>query len=311
MAWSIAGKTVVITGATNGIGEAAAIALAKLGAHLILVGRDASRGAASLAKVRAAGDTQTGSAGLRAGGPSSGSPGPKLFLADLSSLAGVRALANQLKQLPRIDVLVNNAGAVFETRQVTVDGFERTFALNHLAYFLLTSLLSDKIVASAPARIIVVSSEAHRGGKLDFSDLQGERSFSGFRSYGTSKLCNLLFTRELARRLAGTGVTVNAMHPGTVATGFGRNNKGVIGVGIKLLSPFFRTPEKGAATIVYLAADPALEGVSGEYFFDLKRKTPTAAAQSDADAAKLWTVSEELTRVPAVQVPATPATPAL
>jgi retinol dehydrogenase-12 len=245
-------------------------------------------------------------------GPSSGSPGPKLFLADLSSLAGVRALANQLKQLPRIDVLVNNAGAVFETRQVTVDGFERTFALNHLAYFLLTSLLSDKIVASAPARIIVVSSEAHRGGKLDFSDLQGERSFSGFRSYGTSKLCNLLFTRELARRLAGTGVTVNAMHPGTVATGFGRNNKGVIGVGDQAAVPLLSHPREGGRDHCLPGCRPALEGVSGEYFSpDLKRKTPTAAAQSDADAAKLWTVSEELTRVPAVQVPATPATPAL
>ncbi len=203
-----------------------------------------------------------------------------------------------MKQLPRIDVLVNNAGAVFSTRQVTVDGFELTFALNHLAYFLLTSLLRDKIVASAPARIIVVSSEAHRGGRLDFSDLQGEHSFSGFRAYGTSKLSNLLFTRELARRLAGTGVTANVMHPGTVATGFGRNNRGFIGAMIKLLAPFFRTPEKGAETIVYLAADPALEGISGGYFYDLKPKTPTAAAQNDADAAKLWTVSEELTRSP-------------
>jgi len=283
MAWSIAGKTVVITGATSGVGEAAAIALAKLGAHLVLVGRDAGRGAASLAKIKAAGDANA-----------------QLLLADLSSLAEVRKLAEQLRQLPRLDVLVNNAGAVFTTRQTTVDGFERTFALNHLAYFLLTELLRDKLVASAPARIINVASEAHRSGKLDTGDLPGElkspRAYSGLRAYATSKLCNLLFTRELARRLAGTGVTANAMHPGTVATGFGRNNRGAIGIGIRLLSPFFRTPEQGAETIVYLAVDPALEGVTGQYFADLKPKTPANRALSDADASKLWKVSEELTR---------------
>ena len=288
MAWSIAGKTVVITGATSGVGEAAAIALAKLGAHLVLVGRDAGRGAASLAKVKAA-----SSAGVPAGEP-------QLLLADLSSLAEVRKLAEQLRQLPRLDVLVNNAGAVFSTRQTTVDGFERTFALNHLAYFLLTELLRDKLVASAPARIINVASEAHRSGKLDTGDLPGElkspRAYSGLRAYATSKLCNLLFTRELARRLAGTGVTANAMHPGTVATGFGRNNRGAIGIGIRLLSPFFRTPEQGAETIVYLAVDPALEGVTGQYFANLKPKTPANRALSDADASKLWKVSEELTR---------------
>jgi retinol dehydrogenase-12 len=291
MAWSIAGKTVVITGATRGIGEAAAIALARLGAHLILVGRDAARGEASLAKVRAAGDASA-----------------QLLLADLSSLAEVRRLAAELQPLPRIDVLVNNAGAVFTARQITVDGFERTFALNHLSYFLLTELLRVKLVASAPARIINVASEAHRGGKLDVGYLRGdppgERGYSGLRAYATSKLCNLLFTRELARRLAGTGVTANVMHPGTVATGFGRNNRGVIGFALGLMAPFLRTPEKGAETIVYLAVDPALEGISGEYFFDLKPKTPTRAALSDADASKLWALSEALTGSPAQSPPA-------
>jgi NAD(P)-dependent dehydrogenase (short-subunit alcohol dehydrogenase family) len=277
MPWSISGKTVVITGATNGIGEAAAIALAKQGAHLVLVGRDPTRGADTLAKVKAAGD-----------------PNAQLLLADLSSQAEIRKLAGQLQALPRIDVLVNNAGAVFTTRQVTVDGLERTFALNHLAYFLLTELLLDKIKGSAPARIVNVASEAHRSGKLDFDDLQLEKKFSTFAAYGTSKLANILFTRELARRLAGSGVTANVLHPGTVATGFGRNNPGLFGLAIRLLRPFFRTPEKGAETIVYLAADPALDGVTGEYFADRRPKTPTKRAQSDADAAKLWTVSEKL-----------------
>ncbi len=285
MAWSIAGKTVVITGATRGVGEAAAIALAKLGAHLVLVGRDAERGEASLAKVKAAGD-----------------PRATLLLADLSSLAEVRRLAEQLRQLPRIDVLVNNAGAVFSSRQITVDGFERTFALNHLAYFLLTELLRDKLVASAPARVINVASEAHRSGKLDDgyleADIKGQRAYSGLRAYASSKLCNLLFTRELARRLAGTGVTANAVHPGTVATGFGRNNRGALGIAIRLMSPFFRTPEQGAETIVSLAADPALEGVSGAYYADLKPKAPANRALSDADASKLWAVSEALTVLP-------------
>jgi retinol dehydrogenase-12 len=279
MAWSIVGKTVVITGATNGVGEAAAIALAKLGAHLVLVGRDAGRGAASLAKVKAAGDANV-----------------QLLLADLSSLGEVRKLAEQLRQLPRLDVLVNNAGAVFSQHQTTVDGFERTFALNHLAYFLLTVLLRDKLVASAPARVINVASEAHRSGRVDTGDLLGGRTYSGMRAYANSKLCNILFTRELARRLAGTGVTANAVHPGTVATGFGRNNRGPLGIVIRLASPFFRTPEQGAKTIVYLAVDPALEGVTGQYFADLKPKTPASRALSDADAAKLWTVSEELVR---------------
>ncbi len=278
MNWSIAGKQVVVTGATSGIGEATAIGLARAGAHVALVGRDAQRGAASLAKVQAAGD---GSASL--------------FLADLSSLAEVRRLAGELAAaLPRVDVLINNAGAVFMKREVTVDGLERTFALNHLSYFLLTELLLPKLQASAPARIINVSSEAHRQGGLDFDDLQRERSYSGFGAYGASKLANLLFTRELARRLQGQSITVNAMHPGVVATGFGLNTPGVFRVLISLARPFFRTPEKAALTALYLAGDPALDGVTGLYFADSKRKTPTKAAQSDADAARLWEVSEAL-----------------
>lgn len=280
MAWSIAGKTVVVTGATSGIGEAAAIGLARLGAHLVLVGRDPVRGAASLAKVKAAGDAQA-----------------QLFLADLSSQAEVRRLAAELDAaLPRIDVLLNNAGAVFTERVLTADGLEQTFALNHLAYFLLTQLLLGKLTASAPARIINVSSEAHRIGKLDFSDLQAEKKYGAFSVYGASKLANLLFTRELAKRLAGTGVTVNAMHPGTVATGFGRNNQGFVGFLVKLAAPFLRTPEKAARTALLLASDPGLEAVSGEYYMDSKPRRPTVRAHSDADAAQLWTASEQLTQ---------------
>jgi NAD(P)-dependent dehydrogenase (short-subunit alcohol dehydrogenase family) len=277
MAWSIAGKTVVVTGATNGIGEAAAIALAKAGAHVALVGRSKERGEASLAKVKAAGDSNA-----------------RLFLADLSSLADVRRLGAELNALPRIDVLLNNAGAVFTDRGVTVDGFERTFALNHLAYFLLTKLLLDKLKAASQARVINVSSEAHRQGKINFDDLQSEKSYGTFSVYGTSKLENILFTRELAKRLAGTGVTVYAMHPGVVATGFGRNNSGFFSFLIKLAAPFMRTPEKAARTAVFLASDPGVEAENGKYFKDSRLTTPTARAQNDADAAKLWEVSEQL-----------------
>lgn len=279
MAWSLAGKTAVVTGATSGIGEAAAIAFAKAGAKLVIVGRDQTRGAATLAKVQAAGDASA-----------------TLLLADLSSMAEVRRLAGELGALPRIDVLLNNAGAIFNDRQVTVDGFERTFALNHLAYFLLTTLLLDKLKASAPARIINVSSEAHRTGKLRFDDLQSERKYGGLAAYSMSKLANVLFTRELARRLSGTGVTANAMHPGVVATGFGRNNAGLFGFLVKLAAPFLLTPEKAARTASFLAGDPSLDAVSGDYFASSKPKTPTAAARDDAAAAKLWTISEDLVR---------------
>ena len=278
MTWSIAGKTVVVTGTTNGIGEAAAIGFAKAGAHVVIVGRDQTRGETSLAKVKAAGD-----------------PNAQLFLADLSSLAEVRRVGAELNAaLPRIDVLLNNAGAVFTTRGVTVDGFERTFALNHLGYFLLTKLLLDKIKASGQARIINVSSEAHRMAKVKFDDLQSTKSYSTFPVYGASKLENILFTRELAKRLAGTGVTTYAMHPGAVASGFGKNNAGFFSFLVKVGAPFMRTPEKAARTALFLASDPGVESLNGKYFANSKLRKPSARAENDADAAKLWDVSEQL-----------------
>src|SRR5262249_29237621 len=209
------GKLCVITGATSGIGLVAAERLAAQGAQLVLVGRDPARGGAAIARIRRRAP--------RAGG--------RVHYADLSRLDALRTLAAGLNALSRIDVLINNAGAMFWRREVTADGLERTFALNHLAYFVLTALLRDKLAASSPARIVNVASDAHRGARLDFGDLQSARNYSGIRAYSRSKLCNILFTRELARRLAGTGVTANCLHPGFVNSRFADNNPHIIGIG--------------------------------------------------------------------------------
>lgn len=273
------GKTVVITGATNGIGRAAAIALGGMGARLILVCRDRPRGQAVVSEIEALGAKAD------------------LVLADLAEFAPVRAAAAQVLRLcPRIDVLVNNAGAIFQERSVTADGFERTFALNHLSYFLLTRLLLDRIKGSAPARIVNVASRAHwRAKAVDLDDLTGERDYSSWRRYGESKLANILFTRELSRRLAGTGVTANCLHPGVVATGFGRNSKGLINLMVRMAAPFLVTPEKGAETIVYLASSTEAAGVSGKYFVRCAPARTTAAAQDDDAARRLWELSERVT----------------
>lgn len=275
----MAGKTVVITGASNGIGRSAAVELARRGARLVLVCRDEGRGRAAVSQIE--------SLGGRA----------DLVLADLAEFAPVKAAAREVLRLcPRIDVLVNNAGAIFEKRSVTADGFERTFALNHLSYFLLTRLLLDRIKESAPARIVNVASRAHwRAKGVDLEDLAGERSYSAWRRYGESKLANILFTRELARRLSGTGVTANSLHPGVVATGFGRNSKGLLNLMVRLAAPFLTTPEKGAETIVYLASSPEVAGVTGEYFARCAPAASTAAAKDDAAALRLWELSETLT----------------
>ena len=208
----------------------------------------------------------------------------------------VRRLADEFKsKYPHLHVLLNNAGGTFTTRQLSVDGIEMTFALNHLAYFLLTNLLLDTIKASAPARIINVSSDAHSGGKIDFDNLQGERSYSGFGPYGNSKLANILFTTELARRLEGTGVTVNALHPGLVNTGFGKNNPGflmkIMGAVIPLIA---RSPEKGARTSIYLASSPEVQSITGKYFVDCKVTQPAPQAADRTVARKLWDVSAEM-----------------
>ncbi len=278
------GKVCLITGATRGIGLEAAKALARLGATVVLVGRDATRTQDALAEVRAF------------------APDAKLdsLLADFTSLQSVRKLAEDFKaRYPRLDVLLNNAGLILDRREVTQDGFEATLGINHLAPFLLTHLLRDVLVASGPARVITVSSEAHRAAKLDFDDLQATRGYFGFRVYGTSKLANILFTKALARRFAGTRVTANCLHPGAVATGFGHNAKGLFRHLVKLAGPFLLTAEKGARTSVYLASSPEVEGVTGEYFIRSRKAKPSRDARDEALAERLWQVSAELTGVPA------------
>jgi NAD(P)-dependent dehydrogenase (short-subunit alcohol dehydrogenase family) len=208
-------------------------------------------------------------------------------------MAEVRRVAAEIAAATaRIDVLLNNAGAIFSDRRETGEGLERTFALNHMGYFLLTTLLLPALRAAAPSRVVVVASEAHRGAALDFDDLQTRR-WGGWLAYRRSKLANILFTRELARRLVGTGVEAYAFHPGFVASGFNRNNGVLMGVGMALVSPFARNTAKGAETLVWLADSPEADGQSGGYFYDRRRVTPTAAAQDDAAARRLWEISEQ------------------
>jgi NAD(P)-dependent dehydrogenase (short-subunit alcohol dehydrogenase family) len=278
------GKVCVITGATSGIGLVAAERLAAQGARLVLVGRDPARGEAALAHIRAR------------------VPGAQLAIryADLSRLAEMERLAAEIVAAePRIDVVINNAGAMFSQRSVTEDGLERTFALNHMAYFVLSNRLRERLQAAAPARIVSVASDAHRGNTLDFTDLQSQRNYRGFTVYGRSKLANILFTRELARRLAGSGVTANCLHPGFVATRFGDNNGGLMRLGIGVAKNFFAiSPEKGAETIVHLASSAEVAGATGGYFARSRPATPTAAAQDDAAAKRLWEESARLARMP-------------
>jgi NAD(P)-dependent dehydrogenase (short-subunit alcohol dehydrogenase family) len=273
------GKVCVITGATSGIGLITAERLAAMGARLVLVGRDPARGEAAVARIRGRAPRTEVS----------------IHYADLSRLDALRTLASGLNSLSRIDVLINNAGAMFWRRQVTADGLERTFALNHMAYFVLTALLRDKLVASSPARIVNVASEAHRGARLDFGDLQSKRNYSGMRAYSRSKLCNILFTRELARRLSGTGVTANCLHPGFVHSRFGDNNPRLVGFGTRIVKQLFAiSPERGAETSVYLTSAPEVEGKSGGYYDQCAPKVPSPEAQDDAAARRLW---EESARI--------------
>ena len=273
------GKICLITGGTNGIGKSTAQALAGLGATVVITGRNAAKTAGVVAEIRAA----------------SGNQNVDSLLADLSSQQDVRRLAAEFKQkYGSLHVLVNNAGAAFMQRQLSVDGIEMTFALNHLAYFLLTSLLLDTLKASAPARIINVSSGAHTSGKIEFDNLQGERTY-GFGTYPNAKLATILYTVELARRLEGTGVTVNALHPGLTATGFGKNNGRVMSALVSLFAPLvMRSPAKGAGTSIYLASSPDVEDITGKYFYD-SQITPAAPHATDNGVArKLWDVSTEM-----------------
>jgi NAD(P)-dependent dehydrogenase (short-subunit alcohol dehydrogenase family) len=273
------GKIIVATGATSGIGEAAVLELAGMGARIVIVARDEARAQATMLKLEAK------APGL----------GHRIHLADLSSMAETRkAGAAIAASEPRIDVLINNAGALFSERRATPEGLELTFALNHMAYFVLTEALREKLVASAPARVVSTSSTAHQGANLDFDDLQSAHGYGGLKVYGRSKLANILFTRELARRLAGTGVTANCLHPGVVATRFGSSSGGFAGLVIPVLRPFFLKPEKGADTIVYLASSPEVANTTGAYFVKRKSAEPSSAARDDAAARKLWEASEAL-----------------
>ena len=273
------GKTVVITGATSGIGEVAAIRLARQGARLLLVARDPRRAERVLARLKSV-------APAAAHG---------VYQADLSRLSEMkRAGAEIAKAEPRIDVLINNAGAFFTARRLTEDGLERTFALNHMAYFVLTCTLIDRLKAAAPSRVVSTASDAHRGARLDFADLQGEKGYDGYKAYGRSKLCNILFTRELARRLAGTGVTANCLHPGFVATRFGDQAGGVMSLVIRAAKLFAISPQKGADTIVHLASSPEAAGSSGGYFYKCQSATPTTEARDDVAAARLWAESARI-----------------
>ncbi|MEJ0051323.1 MAG: SDR family oxidoreductase [Methylovirgula sp.] len=276
------GKTVVITGATSGIGEVAALELAGKGARIVFIARDRNRGEATLAKLDA---------------KAPGLP-HKVHYADLSLVAEMKRVAAEIAASePRIDVLINNAGAAFAQRQVTAEGFELTFALNHLSYFVITAGLRERLLGSTPARIVSTSSTAHSGMKIDLGDLQTKNGYSSLKAYGRSKLENILFTRELARRLRGTGLTANCLHPGVVATRFGHESGGIIQPVIKALQLFAISPEKGAETIVYLASSPDVANVTGEYFVKNKIAKTSAAAQDMGVAAALWAETVELTGV--------------
>ena len=280
------GKTVLITGATSGIGEVAARELAAQGARVVLIGRSPGKCEATAAMIRQA----------------TGNPSVDYLVADLSSQAAVRQLAADIQaRYPRIDVLVNNAGAMIAPRRESVDGIEMTWALNHLGYFLLTDLLLDTLKASAPSRIVSVASEAHRMvGGIDFDDVEGEKSYRPLKAYSQSKLANILFTRELSRRLEGSGVTANCLHPGFVATNF-TTGRGltfrIFQLGAKL---FAITPEDGAKTTIYLASSPEVEGATGGYYAKSKPSRPTKAAQDDEAARRLWTLTEGMVGVVAV-----------
>ncbi len=283
---TMAGKTVLVTGATAGIGEVAAIELVREGASVILVGRNSEKLDATVKKIKK--DT--------------GRDAADALLADLSSQAEVRRLAEQVRlRHPRIDVLVNNAGALFAQRAETVDGIERTFALNHLAYFLLTNLLLDNLKAAGHARVVNVASEAHRiaAGGMNFDDPQFKKGYAGMRAYGQSKLANILFSNELARRLEGTGVASNALHPGIVSTNFTAGNGATGWLFRRLYSVIGISSESGAKTTIHLAAAPEVEGITGRYFAKCKPAKPTKPAQDPAAARRLWEVSEQMTGVAA------------
>jgi len=293
-------KVVVITGATSGIGQVASESLARMGARIVQVARDRGRGEAAWKRLRECAP----------------SVAHTLHYADLARLSEMKRVAQEIAACePRVDVLINNAGAMFGSRQVTEDGLESTFALNHMAYFVLTHGLRERLLttsasaASAPSRVVSTASDAHQGARLDFDDLQSVRAYRGgffewlryggpgFKVYGRSKLANILFTRELARRLAGTGVTANCLHPGFVATRFGDQSGGLISFGIRIAKRFALSPQQGAETLVYLASSPEVASVTGKYFCQRRPVTPTREAQDDATAERLWVETARLAAI--------------
>jgi NAD(P)-dependent dehydrogenase (short-subunit alcohol dehydrogenase family) len=275
------GKVALITGGTSGIGRATAVALAAMGAEVVVTGRNEERGRAALAEIR----------------HESGSERVSLMLADLAVQAEVRGLADGFRERhDRLDVLINNAGLIRSRRTETPDGIELTLAVNHLAPFLLTNLLLDLLEKSAPSRVITVSSEARRAAEIDFDDLQSERRYRAFPVYGMTKKANILFTYELAERLRGTGVVANCVHPGGVNTGFGSDNRSPGVLLFRAFKPFMRTPEQGADTVIYLATSPEAGEMTGEYLTDRKEVSP-AEPRDEAAQKRLWEVSERLTNL--------------
>lgn len=279
-------KVVMVTGATNGIGEVTALELARKGAHVVVVSRSAEKLERTVQRIT----------------DETGNPHVAALQADLSLMAQVRQAAEQFhERYDRLDVLVNNAGAYFNNRQMTAEGYEMTFALNHLNYFLLTNLLLETIQRTAQqtgdARIINVSSGAHEGGRIDFDNLQKDKGFSGFGAYAESKLMNVMFTYALARRLHGTNVTVNAVHPGFVNTGFGMNNGGILRAVVSAIQLFGRSPEKGAETSIYLASSPQVQGITGKYWVDSQQKRSSARSHNETTQERLWAISEEITGI--------------
>ncbi|GAC1563857.1 MAG: SDR family oxidoreductase [Ktedonobacteraceae bacterium] len=282
---SMQGKICLVTGATSGMGKETALGLARLGATVVLVARDQNKGKQTQQEITR----------------QSGNENIAVLLADLSSQQEVRKLADEFKaKYQQLHVLVNNAGAVFTKHQTTVDGLEMTFALDHLAYYLLTNLLLDTMKASAPARIINISSQAQGVGKINFDDLQSEKSYGlfGFTAYGQAKLANVMFTYELARRLQGTGITVNAVGPGPVSTNFGVSNGGVFSALTKFAMRSAKTPQDGARTAIRLASAPELQNETGKFFYNEREIRSSKLSHNVAAQKRLWEVSEKLTKAP-------------
>ena len=274
------GKVCLVTGGNSGIGRETALGLARLGATVVIVSRDRAKGEAALSEIKG----------------KSGNKSVDLFVADLSSMDSVRQLAREFRgKYSKLHVLVNNAGVFLPRRVITVDGFEATFATNHLGHFLLTNLLLDMLEASAPSRVINMTSDAHKGARIDFEDLMGEKKFSGYKAYGQSKLANVLFTYQLTKLQEGTGVTVNCLHPGVVRTGFGKDLGGLFAIVVRIIGPFMMSPQRSAKASVYLATAPELEGVTGKHFSKGKEEKSSRESYDQTTAERLWQVSAELT----------------